>query len=197
MSKRATPLKKPEIILDQHASVPLYKQLYQRLRASILEGHLQAGTRLPSTRAFASSLGVSRITTALAFQQQELEGYIQSRVGDGTRVAPLQSAYLVQASRNVPELETSAPRETPPAGPGQRGQVLIDMPYPEGFYDHGSSLASSLFRVGQPDVTGFLYEIWARLLARHARQSLQAVSFYQVCPSAPGHRHPHRRDARC
>ncbi len=33
--------------------------------------------------------------------------------------------------------------------------------------------------VGQPDVTSFPYEIWARLLARHARQSLQAVSFYQ------------------
>jgi len=33
--------------------------------------------------------------------------------------------------------------------------------------------------VGQPDVTSFPYEIWARLVARHARQSLQAVSFYQ------------------
>jgi GntR family transcriptional regulator/MocR family aminotransferase len=37
----------------------------------------------------------------------------------------------------------------------------------------------SLFLVGQPDVSSFPYEIWARLLARHARHSLQAVSFYQ------------------
>jgi GntR family transcriptional regulator/MocR family aminotransferase len=33
--------------------------------------------------------------------------------------------------------------------------------------------------MGQPDVSGFPYEIWARLIARHARQSLQAVSHYQ------------------
>ena len=59
MSKRATPLKKPEIMLDQNASAPLYRQLYQRLRGSILSGHLEAGTRLPSTRVLASALGVS------------------------------------------------------------------------------------------------------------------------------------------
>src|SRR5213592_1773328 len=66
MSKRATPLKKPEIMLDLNASAPLYRQLYERLRGSILTGQLEAGTRLPSTRVMASSLGVSRTTTALA-----------------------------------------------------------------------------------------------------------------------------------
>ena len=89
MSKRVTPLKKPEIILDQNASAPLYRQLYERLRGSILSGHLEAGTRLPSTRVLASALGVSRTTTALAYEQLLLEGYIQSRVGDGTWVARL------------------------------------------------------------------------------------------------------------
>src|ERR1700730_2447182 len=78
MSKRATPLKKPEIILDQNASVPLYRQLYKRLRDSILAGQLEAGTRLPSTRVLASSLGVSRTTTALAYELLLLEGYLES-----------------------------------------------------------------------------------------------------------------------
>jgi len=36
-----------------------------------------------------------------------------------------------------------------------------------------------LFLVGQPDVTAFPYETWARLVARHARQSLPAASLYQ------------------
>ncbi len=48
MSKRATPLEKPEIMLDQNASAPLYRQLYERLRGSILSGQLEAGTRLMS-----------------------------------------------------------------------------------------------------------------------------------------------------
>jgi GntR family transcriptional regulator/MocR family aminotransferase len=61
----------------------------------------------------------------------------------------------------------------------RRVQLLIDTPYPEEFYANEASRGTSLFLVGQPDVTSFPYEIWARLVARHARQSLQAVSFYQ------------------
>jgi GntR family transcriptional regulator / MocR family aminotransferase len=76
MSKRALPIKKPEIILDQDAPAPLYRQLYERLRAGILAGHPEAGARLPSTRVLASALGVSRNTTALAYSQLLLEGYI-------------------------------------------------------------------------------------------------------------------------
>src|SRR5258708_6986627 len=82
MSKRATPLKKPEIILDQNASAPLYRQLYERLRGSILSGQLEAGTRLPSTRVLASTLGVSRTTNSLATKQLLLQGYLEQRVGE-------------------------------------------------------------------------------------------------------------------
>jgi GntR family transcriptional regulator/MocR family aminotransferase len=179
MSKRATPLKKPEIMLDQHAAAPLYRQLYERLRGSILSGQLEAGTRLPSTRILASSLGVSRTTTALAYELLLLEGYIESRVGDGTRVAHLQPEQLSQESRNAQDLDASAPSGTPLAVFVRRGQVLIDMPYPEGFYGEQARSGRNLFLVGQPDVTFFPYETWARLVARHARHSLQAVSCYQ------------------
>ena len=179
MSKRATPLKKSEIILDQNASAPLYRQLYERLRGSILVGQLEAGTRLPSTRVLASSLGVSRTTTTLAYEQLQLEGYIESRVGDGTRVAHLQPEQMFQRSRNAQDLDATDTSGTPPAVLARRGQLLIDMPYPEEFYGHQGSRGTRLFLVGQPDVTSFPYEIWARLVAKHARQSLQAVSLYQ------------------
>jgi GntR family transcriptional regulator / MocR family aminotransferase len=179
MSKRAIVLKKPEIILDQNASVPLYRQLYERLRGSILTGQLEAGTRLPSTRVLASSLGVSRTTTALAYEQLLLEGYIESRVGDGTWVARLQPEQLIQGSRNAQDLDATDTSGTPPVVLARRGQLLIDMPYPEAFYATQASRGRSLFLVGQPDMISFPYEIWARLVARHARQSLQAVSFYQ------------------
>jgi GntR family transcriptional regulator / MocR family aminotransferase len=127
----------------------------------------------------ASSLGVSRTTTALAYEQLLLEGYIESRVGDGTWVARLQPEQLFQGSRNTQGLDATDPSGTPPAVLARRGQLLSDMPYPEEFYGDQARRGTSLFLVGQPDVTSFPYEIWARLLARHARQSLQAVSFYQ------------------
>jgi GntR family transcriptional regulator/MocR family aminotransferase len=179
MSKRATPLKKPEIILDQNASAPLYRQLYERLRGSILAGHLETGARLPSTRVLASELGVSRTTTALAYELLLLEGYIESRVGDGTRVARLQPEQLFQGSRNAKDQDTTDTSGTPPVVLARRGHLLVNMPYPEAFYAYQGSRGTSLFLVGQPDVTSFPYETWARLVARHARQSLQAVSFYQ------------------
>lgn len=179
MSKRATPLKKPEIMLDENAAAPLYKQLYERLRASILAGQLEAGTRLPSTRALASSLGVSRTTAALAYELLQMEGYIESRVGDGTRVARLQPEQLLQGSRNAQDLGATDTLGTPLAVLARRGQLLINTPYPEEFYGYEGRRGTRLFLVGQPDMTYFPYEIWARLLARHARQSLQAVSLYQ------------------
>ena len=180
MSKRATPLKRPEIILDQNAAAPLYRQLYERLRGLILTGHLKAGTRLPSTRVLASSLGVSRTTTNLAYELLQLEGYIESRVGEGTRVAYPQPEQRSQGSRETQaQMETVESLEAPPALLARRSQVLIDMPYPEEFYGDQARRGTNLFLVGQPDVTSFPYEVWARLLARHARHSLRDASSYQ------------------
>src|SRR5712692_3874833 len=84
MSRRARFIKRPEIRLDATLPIPLYKQLYDRLRGTILEGQLERGARLPSTRTLASELGISRTTTALAYQQLLLEGYLESQVGKGT-----------------------------------------------------------------------------------------------------------------
>lgn len=179
MSKRATPIKKPEIILDQNAPAPLYRQLYERLRAEILMGQLEPGARLPSTRVLASELGVSRNTTALAYELLLLEGYIESRVGDGTRVAHLQLEPLFQVTRNVEDqhpVDTSGPQT---AGLARRGQLLVNTSSSEELFVNQAGAGTSLFRVGQPDVTRFPYETWARLVARHARQSLPAVSLYQ------------------
>ena len=50
MPRRARFIKRPEIMLDATLPVPLYKQLYERLRGTILVGQLERGARLPSTR---------------------------------------------------------------------------------------------------------------------------------------------------
>ncbi len=118
MPKRARLIKKPEIILDQSALEPLYRQLYERLRAAILTGQLEAGARLPSTRVLASELGVSRNTTALAYELLVLEGYIESRVGDGTRVAHVLPEQCFQKSEGTHDQHTV---EAPPARLAKRG----------------------------------------------------------------------------
>ena len=49
--------------------IPLYQQLYTHLRTAILSGDLQPGMRLPSTRALADELSISRNTVLNAYQQ--------------------------------------------------------------------------------------------------------------------------------
>src|SRR6266704_199995 len=87
MPKRVPFHHEPMIVLDTTSSVPLDRQLYDRLRMGIFTGQLAHGTRPPATRTLADQLGVSRNTVYIAYQQLLAEGYIDSKVGYGTSVA--------------------------------------------------------------------------------------------------------------
>lgn len=63
------------------------RQLAQALRSAIARGELAAGGRLPSTRALAESLGLSRGTVSEAYGQLMAEGCLEAHAGSGTRVA--------------------------------------------------------------------------------------------------------------
>ncbi|MET1051078.1 MAG: PLP-dependent aminotransferase family protein [Mycetocola sp.] len=76
------------VVLDR-ASGPLGSQIQDQLRAAIRDRRLQSGERLPSTRRLAEELDVSRGTVVDAYEQLTAEGYIESVVGSGTRVAAL------------------------------------------------------------------------------------------------------------
>ena len=75
------------IPLDRESPVPLYTQIEQHLRDKILSGALPVGTKLPSSRQLATSLGVNRITVTNAYAEIEAEGLIYTRLGSGTFVA--------------------------------------------------------------------------------------------------------------
>ena len=62
---------------------PLYQQLYTHLQTAVLTGDLKPGMRLPSTRALAILLNVSRHTVLNAYQQLIAEGYLVSMSLDG------------------------------------------------------------------------------------------------------------------
>src|SRR5579863_4044193 len=72
--------------LDRASPLPMQRQLYVEIRAAILGGRLSRGARLPSTRALAADLALSRNTVAGAFDQLLAEGYLEGRVGSGTYV---------------------------------------------------------------------------------------------------------------
>ena len=80
--------------LKKSPGIPLYEALYRCIREDILSGKLQPGEKLPSKRALAQHLEVSKITVETAYSQLLSEGYICSREKVG---------YFVEAvERNVP-----------------------------------------------------------------------------------------------
>lgn len=73
--------------IERDAELPLHEQLERSLREDIQAGRLAAGTRLPSTRALARELGISRGVVSEAYGQLTAEGYLLSRQGAPVRVA--------------------------------------------------------------------------------------------------------------
>ena len=66
---------------------PLFSQVYRAIRAEILNGRMHPGAKVPSTRAIASDLAVSRNIVVIAYEQLLAEGYLVARTGAGTFVA--------------------------------------------------------------------------------------------------------------
>jgi GntR family transcriptional regulator/MocR family aminotransferase len=64
-------------------------RLEESLRSAIQQRRLTAGTALPSSRALAADLGLSRGTVTAAYDQLAAEGYLVTQQGAGTQVADL------------------------------------------------------------------------------------------------------------
>jgi DNA-binding transcriptional MocR family regulator len=79
------PLTIPTPALDRRAAT-LQVQVYRWLRLAIWRKELSSGCLLPSTRALAKRLGVSRNTVLYAYETLAAEGLIGGRRGSGTRV---------------------------------------------------------------------------------------------------------------
>jgi GntR family transcriptional regulator / MocR family aminotransferase len=77
---------------DLHLELPATggrrQALEQELRSAIRSGRLPGGTRLPASRTLARDLGLARGTVVDAYAQLVVEGYLRTRAGAGTIVAP-------------------------------------------------------------------------------------------------------------
>ncbi|MEV6277795.1 PLP-dependent aminotransferase family protein [Nocardia sp. NPDC051832] len=98
------------LVLDRTAAEPLSVQVADGLREAATSGVLRAEDRLPSSRALAKQLGVSRTVVAAAYDQLHAEGWLIGRQGSGT--------YLTTAPAATPS------RAEPVAGPNQALELL-------------------------------------------------------------------------
>jgi GntR family transcriptional regulator/MocR family aminotransferase len=147
-----------DLALDERPpGTTLTQWLYEELRRAILDGRLRRGANIPPTRHLAGQYSVSRRIVVNVFDQLRDEGYLDARVGAGTRVSEnVPEDYLASSAR--PQLARTKP--TRPADPA-----------PEPFYRR----PVRPFRAIEPALSEFPTALWARLAARCIRRVSTAV----------------------
>jgi GntR family transcriptional regulator/MocR family aminotransferase len=145
--------------LDPRSAEPLQAQICASIRRAILDGVLPPGARLPSSRALADDLGLSRTTTVLAFEQLAAEGYLSAVSGSGTFVT-----RDLPASRSRPGALTGAVVRQPPRI-SRRGGALAATPTPS----HKIPGPPRAFRLGTPALDCVPMAEWTRLVTRRLR----------------------------
>ena len=84
---RPADVAKETFFLRRDGTVGLQQQLRETIISAILDERIRSGDRLPSSRALADYLGISRTTVTLAYQELAAQGYLEVRARSACRVA--------------------------------------------------------------------------------------------------------------
>ncbi|MBQ4059023.1 MAG: GntR family transcriptional regulator [Lachnospiraceae bacterium] len=84
------------INIQSKSSIPIYEQIKNQLKESIIAGEMKEGEPIPSIRILARDLKISVITTKRAYEELEKEGLIYSVAGKGFYVDNPDTGYLVE-----------------------------------------------------------------------------------------------------
>lgn len=128
------------IALKSDGSKHLYEQIYEHIREEIKGGKLLSGERLPSARALAEYLQVSRSTVDFAYEQLVSEGYIEAKPNRGFFVCMLE------------ELPESGRQETYAGAERERRAVETE-----------ESAIAYDFSPNGLDMSAFPYGVWKRI----------------------------------
>ena len=92
------------IQIDKASKTPMYEQLYTKIKTSILEGRIEAGTKVPSIRMAADELEISTTTVETAYIQLCTEGFLESRPQRGyfVRIPIVKKRKKVEPPKHTP-----------------------------------------------------------------------------------------------
>ncbi|MFD3158116.1 GntR family transcriptional regulator [Haloimpatiens sp. FM7330] len=92
-----------KILISNSSGQPIYEQILEQIKASILKNELNEGDTLPSIRNLAKELHISVITTKRAYEELEREGFIETVRGKGSFVAPQNKELLKEQKLKIIE----------------------------------------------------------------------------------------------
>ena len=191
--------------LKKSPGVPLYEALYRCIRGDILSGALKSGEKLPSKRALAQNLEVSKITVEGAYGQLLAEGYIRAQEKVGYFVedipqiphAPVEKIPAPQP-RELRDLSHGGPERFPfSVWSRLQREVMLDygekllLPLPnQGIGELRCAIAEHLagfrgMRVNPENIligagTDFLYNLLIQLLGREKTYAVEDPGYGKI-----------------
>ena len=191
--------------LKKAPGVPLYEALYRCIRSDILCGNLKSGEKLPSKRALAQNLEVSKITVEAAYNQLLSEGYIRSAEKVGyfvesvERIAkPAEVPALLEVPRTQTDTGASGTEHFPfSVWSRLQREVMLDygeqllLPLPhQGIWELRHAIASHLnafrgMQVNPENIligagTDFLYNLLIQLLGRDKIYAVEEPGYSKI-----------------
>jgi len=164
------------ISLEPDTDEPLYLQLYGAIRDAVLARRFEPGTKLPSSRSFARTLGVSRNTVISAYDQLTDEGFLVRRTGSGSYVADMLPDRFMQAEAGSPAQKKALTRETL----SRRGMRIAALSR------RAPPAAILPFAPGLPDYSALPLDYWNRLIGKHWRNVRSSMLSYGHVAGLPG-----------
>src|SRR6202046_23805 len=162
----------PPIALDFSGKIPMYRQLYEWFRGTILAGLLRPGQRVSSTRKLSAELSVSRIPVSSAYEQLQAEGYLETFVGWGTCVVrSIPDDALKAAPGKIRNTSRQVSKRQAPRTVSRR-VALMRVP--------AETWSTKLvaFRVSLPALERFPSGLWSKLVNRYSRRATRQSMAY-------------------
>lgn len=154
------------------------RHLCEALRSAIWRGAVQAGDRLPASRALAAELGIGRNTVILAYEQLFSEGYLRTRQGAGTFVTSAlpDDFHTVAVSPHKDGMRAEMAESERPLTVSRLAQNVTQAALRQrGRRSRATEADRVPFCPGVPALDVFPWALWGRCLARRWRSSAVAM----------------------
>lgn len=122
-----------DLIISSKTSKPIYEQISSQIKEMVMCGKLKPGDPIPSMRALARSLHISVITVQKAYDELQVEGFIETAVGRGTFIAPVNRDFYQEEQQRQAESHLQAAAEIGRSCgiPVEKLQELLELLYRE------------------------------------------------------------------
>lgn len=158
----------PHLLLDGGY---IKDKVYHTIRNAILDGRLAAGTKLPSSRAFAEMMSISRNSVIAGFDRLTDEGYLFTKKGAGTYVSTTRPDDVIKLPTKMCHVPKSQQTTFHPNSNLTNLATQWEKSRP-------NTSQYKMFNIGVGCVDQFPHDLWGRILGRAWRSSKREITHY-------------------